>query len=209
MIRGNSIIRIIDVETGEHLACPISTVVSMYANMIKNTKNGIEVDFNNVKIQNWFGWTNLESIQKIYNPDVTWYDVTYRKHPEMTITMSNDERLMSYNPNRTMPTANGGSKYPVELISVENAYNLGLENPVILRSRYLNDAIDSPDQFVEATIKPAKNQNALQGSNGAYFGYVVRTSSGAYTIDSLHACGLSTEDLEGIYKRHKNFELFF
>lgn len=209
MIRGNSIIRILDIDTGEHLASPVSSIVSKYASNIRNVKNGIEVDFHNVKIQNWFGWSDLESIQKIYEPDVTWFDVIYRKHPEMKITLSDNERLMVYDPERRMPTPNGGSKYSMRLITVKNAYTIGQETPIILRSRYANDTIDSVDHFNAAIIRPTENQQALSGNNGGYFGYIVRTSSGAYNADSLHVNGLTDDDLESIASRHANFEFFF
>lgn len=187
MISGSTKISVLDCNTGSYMYEPIKYIISYDIRDLHQIPNGVEVKYNNVKIQNWFGWTDLLSIKRISIPDANWYIVGYRKEPYQCINVTEDELLMVFDPNTKIHTANGLFKFKYDLLTPKQLEKF-TDRP-ILRSRSLNDTIESPNQFTEGFIISNPCYSKLHA-----YGYIITTAIGSYNAESL-MCHAESPDI--------------
>ena len=190
MISGDTIIHVLDCDTGSYLSDAVKNIMVLYAGSLHNIDHGIEIAFQNVKIQNGFGWTDLESIQRINLEEEKspspWYALQYRDDPVQGILVTGDEPIVCFDPEKYRMGHNGMRKYKYSLLPVQEAYQLPNYEQPIVRSRTLNDTLESPKQFCRCSI--------LHDQHGIYrkdhpCAYKIRTKNGLYTAEYVWCYG--------------------
>ena len=104
MISGDTILHVLDCDTGSYLSDAVKNIMVLYAGSLHNIDHGIEIAFQNVKIQNGFGWTDLECIQRINleeeDSPSPWYALQYRDDPVQGILVTGDEPIVCFDPEK-------------------------------------------------------------------------------------------------------------
>ena len=189
MISGETNIHVRAYKTGSLLTMAVKGIMVLYAGSLHNIDHGIECTFQNVKIQNGFGWTDLESIQRINLEEESpspWYALQYRHDPAQGILVTGDEPIVCFDPDDYRMGHNGMRKYKYSLLSVQEAYQLPNYEQPIVRSRTMNDTLESPKQFCRCSI--------LHDQHGIYqndhpCAYKIRANNGLYPAEYMWCYG--------------------
>lgn len=144
--------------------------LSMYATWNGANQYTIELDPGQVKVQDWYGWTDLVSITRIMEPVESWWKVT---GAVQSVTVSAFELIPVYNPADAKSGFHGDLKYGYVLKNPEKMIGLtGFRHQLMQRP-----ADSGISEFVPFTVESADVHPES--------GYSIVTRSGSVTANCI------------------------
>lgn len=206
---------IIDINASKHNVCTIDNLYKHYIEHSQeiNTDACIsKINFSgmNIKITDWFGWTQLLLIEKISVDKMQWIklDIQSEDIPSIgaSIILSSETPVPSYNPYGPTKHFHGEIKYPFEIKpfgSFDNKDYLRILSMIPFKSKYscncgkLNgfhnkDHIcEKCKSVVEYSDDKLNNEfwhptSIEHGMSDKDYGYRIYTKSGFYNVNKFH-----------------------
>lgn len=178
MIHPLTEIMVLDIESGD----PITniTIKDLYAKMygkVNQVDENVSVIYpENLMIQDWTGWSHIQTIRRITNPNVTWYAVTSTTDPrkQTEVIVSKETLLPMYDPNLSKQGFNGEIKFKYQL---KNPEKITSDDTIRVR----DESMRIPDfQFVEVSQYEDEKTN---------WGFEIVTKSSFFNGDGVHLYG--------------------
>lgn len=189
MIHGSTIVHWLDIndqESGTSSVAKLFQRYSVKSKRISDDESVITFDkSDNVKVSDWTGWTEVQAIHKVTNPDCMWRIIHVG---EESLMLSNDTAIPIYSSTRIIGF-HGENKYPYIIKEVKDLN----EGHVV---RVLNPSIETFNNDGLYHIDISSNKHY----DNRTYGYEIITRSKFFNANKFHMYGSYTIPTDIKYK---------